>query len=96
MCFFIFADSPDPTAWGPVHFPCTKMLAVGEPFLREVHMYDWNRFTDERLLEKIKEQENWIKSENITNPHDGFQKTCQDIITAIKEELSKRGLVCVK
>jgi hypothetical protein len=72
------------------------MLAVGEPFLREEIMYNLERFTVEELRQKIRLQELWIASENITDPYSGFQKTCQDIINTIKAELSKRRLVCVK
>jgi len=63
-------------------------------FFLEALLYNLERFTVDQLRFKIKEQEQWKKSEDITNPHDGCQKTCQDIINTLKKELQKRGAIC--
>ncbi len=54
-------------------------------------MYGLNRFTSDEIRSRIRVQENWIISENITNPNDGFQSHCQFAIKELKKELEKRA-----
>jgi hypothetical protein len=84
----------DPNVWGPAQSPSQGLLTVGEFLFAGGLLYNLQRFTDEEIRLKVKEQENWLKSENITNPQDGFQATCRSIIDTLKKELLKRGANC--
>ena len=54
-------------------------------------MYDFKRFTSDEIRSRIRVQEIWIMSENITNPNDGFQSDCQFAIKELKKELKTRA-----